>query len=64
MSMLNPKTLQNGQEQYESFKSSATKKSMVQYDYRADDGELFSCIKGTIEACRKARDGWLEARRS
>jgi len=60
--MLNPRTLANGQEQYETFKSRATRKKAVQYDYRHINGELFSCVKLTIEACRAARDEWLAAK--
>lgn len=57
--MLNPKNLANGQEQHESFRSSTTKKTAVQYDYRHTDGELFSCVKPTLEACRKAKGNWI-----
>lgn len=60
--MLNPKTLANGQEQHEAFKSRATKKKAVQYDYRHTDGELFSCVKPTLDACKQARDAWLDKR--
>jgi len=51
-----------GQEQYEMFsrKVGGTVKKYIQYDYRHTDGELFSCIKPTLEACRAARDEWLE----
>lgn len=58
--MLNPKSLANGQEQHETFKSSVTRKKAVQYDYRHTDGELFSCVRPTLESCRAARDAWLE----
>lgn len=58
--MLNPRNLTNGQEQYEAFKSNATRKTAVQYDYRHTDGELFSCVKGTLDSCRAARDAWLQ----
>lgn len=58
--MLNPKSLTNGQEQYEEFKSNATRKTAVQYDYRHTDGELFSCVKPTPDSCRAARDAWLQ----
>ena len=58
--MLNPKSLANGQEQHETFKSSVTRKKAVQYDYRDTDGELFSCVRPTLESCRAARDAWLE----
>lgn len=58
--MLNPRNLANGQEQYETFKSNITRKTAVQYDYRHTDGELFSCVKPMLEACRKARDAWVK----
>ena len=58
--MLNPNNLANGQEQHEAFKSSITRKKAVQYDYRHTDGELFSCVKPTLEVCRAARDTWLQ----
>ena len=60
--MLNPKSLANGQERHETFKSSVTRKKAVQYDYRHTDGELFSCVRPTLESCRAARDAWLEKR--
>lgn len=60
--MLNPKGLANGQEQYEAFRSSVTRKQAVQYDYRHTDGELFSCVKPTLESCRAAKDAWIEKR--
>lgn len=60
---LNPSNLGNGQEQYKSFpfyRSRTSKKWFIQYDYRADDGELFSCVRPTVTECREARDAWLE----
>jgi hypothetical protein len=51
-----------GQEQYEYYKCSITKKRRCQYDYRHHDGKLFSCIKLTLDDCRAARDKWLENR--
>ena len=50
-----------GQEQYETFtrKVGRKTKKYVQYDYRHTDGELFSCVKPTLDACRAARDAWL-----
>ena len=60
--MLNPKNLANGQEQHETFKSSVARKTAVQYDYRHTNGELFSCVKPTLESCRAARDAWLKKR--
>lgn len=46
-----------GQEQYEPFKMNG--KQFIQYDYRHTDGELFSCVKRTLELCRDSRDIWL-----
>lgn len=53
-----------GQEQYEAFsrKVGRQTKRYYSYDYRHTDGELFSCVKPTLDACRTARDAWLEAR--
>lgn len=50
-----------GTEKYESFQSGYGRKrrTLVQYDYRHTDGELFSCVKQTLEECRTARDKWL-----
>jgi hypothetical protein len=54
-----------GQEQYESFfrKVKGKNKKYCQYDYRHMDGELFSCVKATLEECRAERDLWLEKKR-
>ena len=51
-----------GQEQYQKFTNGTgiRKKSYIQYYYRHLDGELFSCIKPTLEACRAARNAWLD----
>jgi hypothetical protein len=51
-----------GQEQYKAFRrlSGMRNKKYYQYDYRHTDGELFSCVKPTLEACRAARDVWLQ----
>ena len=52
-----------GQEQYEFFVPEhhrRTGKQFCQYDYRHTDGELFSCVKKTLDDCRAARDAWLE----
>lgn len=50
-----------GQEQFEEFtrKVGRKRKKCVSYDYRHTDGELFSCVKSTLELCRAARDEWL-----
>jgi hypothetical protein len=60
--MLNPTTLRNGHEQHEEYKDRITKKTRVQFDYRHTDGELFSCIKPTLEDCWAALDGWIKAK--
>ena len=59
-------TTKLGQEQYETFvhKVGGKSKKYFQYDYRHTDGELFSCVKQTLEACRTARDAWLEGKES
>ena len=53
-----------GQEQYQKFTGKEgggfRSKPYVQYDYRHPDGELFSCVKPTLESCRAARDAWLD----
>ncbi len=60
--MLNPQNLRPGEEQYEVFTSRIGRKSkrMVQYDYRDNDGTLFSCVRHTLEDCRNARNIWLD----
>lgn len=57
--MLDPQNIGPQQEQHEIYKDRITKKRRCQYDYRARDGELFSCIKPTLEDCLQARDEWL-----
>lgn len=53
-----------GQEQYEFYHSGFGRKrrKRCQYDYRDMDGELFSCVRDTLEECRKERDAWLQKR--
>ena len=40
-----------GTEQFEKFQTGfgRRKRTLVQYDYRASDGELFSCVAPTLE---------------
>ncbi|MDR1370576.1 MAG: DUF3873 domain-containing protein [Dysgonamonadaceae bacterium] len=33
-----------------------------QYDFRATDGELFSCVRANLEKCREMKDNWLNSR--
>ena len=53
-----------GTENYENFQTGIgrRKRTLVQYDYRHTDGELFSCVKPTLDECRAARDKWLTAK--
>ena len=57
-------TCQAGREQYEKYTQRFGRKvyHLVQYDYRHTDGELFSCVKPTLDECRAARDKWLTAK--
>lgn len=52
----------NGEEQYETFtrKVGGKSKKYYQYDYRHTDGELFSCVKPSLDLCRDARNEWLQ----
>ncbi len=54
-------TTKAGQEQYETFYSShrGRKVQRVMYDYRTEEGELFSVVAPTLKECRKKRDEWL-----
>ena len=54
-----------GQEQYETFmqKIGRKTKKYFAYDYRHIDGELFSCVKPTLESCRAARDEWIATKK-
>ena len=47
-----------GEEQFE--ECVIGKSKCVQYDYRTSEGKLFSCVKKSLDACRSARDEWLE----
>ena len=54
-----------GAEKHERFLASLGRhrRTLVQYDYRHTDGELFSCVKPTLDECRMERDKWLTAKR-
>jgi hypothetical protein len=58
--MLVPKNIRPGEEQYEYYKDRVSIKRRCAYDYRDNDGTLFSCIRLTLEDCRRARDAWLD----
>jgi hypothetical protein len=57
-------TTEAGTEKYERFQSGIgrRKRTLVQYDYRHTDGELFACVKPTLDECRTARNKWLNAK--
>lgn len=46
-----------GSENYTTFKNRG--KVYYQYDYRTKDGELFSCVASSLDACRDKRDTWI-----
>ena len=50
-----------GQESYEKFKA-PNRKTYIQYDYRDNDGELFSTVRPSLEDCRQQRNAWLSKR--
>jgi hypothetical protein len=56
--MIDPDLLPRGAEQVERF-TAPNHREFVQYDYRAFDGELFSCVKENVNDCTSARDTWL-----
>ena len=50
-----------GEERFEYYLGATRpRRRMCQYDYRAENGRLFSCVKPTLEQCRIARDAWLK----
>jgi hypothetical protein len=54
-------TTQRGQEQYEAFYYThrGERVEQIMYDYRTEDGELFSVVSNTIKEWRQKRDEWL-----
>jgi len=60
---MSPQHLGNGREQYEQYISAIHKQTLIQYDYRDHDGELFSIIRPTLAECRAKRDEWLARKR-
>jgi len=57
---MDAKNLQRGQEQYEEFWSSVLRRKMVQYDYRAKTGQLFSTVAKDLETARAKRMFWMQ----
>ncbi|GHV39405.1 hypothetical protein FACS1894187_19340 [Synergistales bacterium] len=50
-------TVAPGQEQYKEFTQG--KRTYIQYDFRALDGELFSCTAPTLSKAREKKNEWL-----
>jgi hypothetical protein len=50
-----------GQERHEYcwFRSGRYSYSRVQYEYRARNGKLFSCVAKTLAEARERRDRWI-----
>ena len=42
--------------------STCTEAGTEKYEKFQTDGELFSCVKPTLEECRATRDKWLTAK--
>ena len=60
--MLNPANLRPGCEQHETWTPQGHAKSRVQYDYRADNGDLFSTVAKDLAQARAQRDAWIQRR--
>lgn len=50
-----------GSENYCTFSTRLRGKNvkMYQYDFRAENGKLFSTVASTLAECRRKRDEWL-----
>lgn len=51
-------TCKKGEEHFEFFKSIINKKRLIQYEYRSNEGELFTCVAPTLEECRRKMHSW------
>ena len=52
-------------EKYEKFQLKIGRKIRTMYQYDSRDsasGELFSCVKPTLDECRRLRDEWIKAK--
>lgn len=56
--MLEVKGLLPCNEQYEEYKDFQGR-TLFQYDYRAEDGKLFTCVRECIAECIEAKNKWL-----
>ena len=51
----------SGEENYTTFRPVCRYGAILyQYDYRHKDGELFTTVASSLEACREKRDKWLQ----
>jgi hypothetical protein len=49
-----------GQEQYETYSRPFKKGvTLYQYDYRLQTGQLFSCVRESLDKCRAALALWM-----
>jgi len=53
----------SGKEIYEKFLNPFTKKEECFYEYRTENGVLFSWLDESLEKCRKEKDEWLSLRK-
>lgn len=60
--MLDPKNIEAGEEQFESYYSEVLRKDLIQYDYRDHDGTLFSCVAPDLATARARKKRWLDER--
>lgn len=61
---LDPVNLKAGHEQWEEFVSALRgNRQLIQYDYRNEDGRLFSCVADSLEECRHRRDLYVNKRK-
>ena len=51
-------TCPTGRESYEYF--TMNNKEYIQYDYRCENGALFSTVAPTLEKCREKRDKYYQ----
>ena len=57
-------TCRIGSEQWEEYYSSIYLQTMIQYDYRHTDGELFSCTAKSLDKARAKRNLWFKRHRN
>lgn len=55
--MLKTDNLENGKEQFKTYHSTFSGKK-IQYDYRAENGALFSCVVDSVAEARELKTDW------